>query len=48
MSAAPADIDVEENETQTPVSVTLGSEDQLLHSTLFLHSDDLFPPICRS
>ena len=37
MAATPANIDGQANETQTPVSMSLGNDDKLLHTSLILY-----------
>jgi hypothetical protein len=40
--SAAANIDVQENETQTPVSISLGNIDQLLRTHLFFDTNGIF------
>jgi hypothetical protein len=46
--SAAANIDVQESETQIPVSISLGNIDQLLHTHLFFDTNGIFFYLCRS
>jgi hypothetical protein len=43
MNSAPSDNHVQENETQTGVSISNGNVSQLLHTPLFFGANGLFP-----
>jgi hypothetical protein len=43
MNSAPSDNHVQENETQTDVSISHGNVSQLLHTPLFFGANGLFP-----